>query len=719
MATRFDSFNVSPSVSGLPAMTVPPVENAGPKQLIQAGQAIQSASSDAQQIFMDQLKEANALAVNEAVTSTKEWLLDATYGENGFTRIKGYDALHRPDNKSLAEEYETQFREQSDTIRAGLRNDAQRREFDKLADGMGLSFSENLVKHTAGERHNWFVSNVKGSIAVGQREIALSAGDPEATEGAVARVKAQVATLGTELGMSAAEIEAEQYKMLGEAHKLAIGGLISDGRWEAASTYFDRHRDEMDADSQFAVNTAIDKEADFAIGSAVGRDSVLGATAEAKASAPQQLITPVKGDFPISSGLGMRGGRMHKGVDISTPVGTKVAAPADGVARIKNDPDGYGQYVVIDHGGGLETRMAHLSGIDVKDGDVVRQGQIIARSGGARGAQGAGNSRGPHLHYEVRQDGKPVDPSGAYRTKGRAQSPTSSLTEALRRAREDPRIGSDPHRLQIAEQAIKEQFQARDYDERQSEEDAQNAAYTWVSQNPGKPISAMPAGIRNAVEGKDLPSLYAFQKSTTEALTGAGVTAEASAGTYGAVRDAIGTSIKSVSDLVRFRPYLTASDYKQLVDDVVAVNKGDQGKIDSLKSTQDALGLLKSEITAMGIDPKDDDEEYVKLRGAAYREIERAERAAGRPLTGDEKRPIVLTLLGKTSVSSGGVGGLFGGEKKGYEIDNARRVMPYSSIPASIRDNITASLRRRGVPADKISRQMVVDEYYKFSRSAP
>ncbi len=720
MATRFDQFNVSPSVSGVPALVVPRVDNAAPKQLQQTGQAIQGASVDAQAIYMDQLREANALAVNEAVTSSKEFLLDKTYGPDGYTQLKGRDAMFRPDDKSLVQEYGDQFKQHSQAVRDGLKNEAQKREFDRLSEGMGLGFETDLVKHTAGERHNWFVSNVKGSIEVGQREIALSAGDPEKTDSAVARVKAQVASLAGEMGMSAAEVEAEQFKVLGEAHKLAVQNLIGDDNWEGASNYFDRHREEMDADSQFAINTAINKEADYAIGSAVARDIMQGTLAEGNANAPQQLIPPVSGNFPISGKYGtQRPGHIHGGIDIATPVGTAVAAPAAGVARVRTNAGGYGTMIEIDHGGGLVTRVAHLAGVNIKDGDRVAQGQRIATSGGAKGAAGAGNSQGPHVHYEVRRGGKPVDPGAAYSTPGGGRGAAAgSLTEALRRLDSDPRIGSDPQRRQIAEQAIKEQFQARDYDQRKSEEDARDRAFSWIAANPGKPVSQMPAGIRNSVQGSDLPSVFSFQKGMTEVLTGPGVTAEASAGTYAAARDGISSGkITDINALIPLRPYLTAGDFKQLADDVTAIKKGDQSKIDSTRSTNDAMSLLKTEISAHGITVKDDDEDYQKLKGAAYREIERAERAAGRPLTGDEKRPIVLTLLGKAATQSTGIGAFFGGTKRGYEIDNEKRIMPYSTIPAPVRDAITTSLRRRGIPTDRITRQMIVDEYQQYSRT--
>lgn len=115
---------------------------------------------------------------------------------------------------------------------------------------------------------------------------------------------------------------------------------------------------------------------------------------------------------PVTSGFGPRGGRLHAGVDIGVPVGTDVkAAAAGGSVGILSDPGGYGTYLVVQHGNGWETRYAHLSKVLVKRGADVAKGQLIAKSGGAPGAPGAGNSRGPHLHFEVRRNGVPVNPA--------------------------------------------------------------------------------------------------------------------------------------------------------------------------------------------------------------------------------------------------------------------------------------------------------------------
>jgi murein DD-endopeptidase MepM/ murein hydrolase activator NlpD len=116
------------------------------------------------------------------------------------------------------------------------------------------------------------------------------------------------------------------------------------------------------------------------------------------------LIWPVNG--PVTSGFGVRWGRMHTGIDIAVPAGTPVRASAAGVVVYAGWMSGYGNLVAIDHGGGLATAYAHNSSLLVTVGQHVSQGDVISLSGST------GHSTGPHVHFEVRVNGVPVDPLG-------------------------------------------------------------------------------------------------------------------------------------------------------------------------------------------------------------------------------------------------------------------------------------------------------------------
>lgn len=97
-------------------------------------------------------------------------------------------------------------------------------------------------------------------------------------------------------------------------------------------------------------------------------------------------------------------GEFHNGLDIANALGTPVRATADGVVRVASWQGGYGRLIVIDHPRGFKTFFGHNSQLLVKPGDAVKRGQVIAYMGTS------GHSTGYHLHYEIWQNGRPVNP---------------------------------------------------------------------------------------------------------------------------------------------------------------------------------------------------------------------------------------------------------------------------------------------------------------------
>jgi murein DD-endopeptidase MepM/ murein hydrolase activator NlpD len=128
--------------------------------------------------------------------------------------------------------------------------------------------------------------------------------------------------------------------------------------------------------------------------------------------APGTLIRPVPG--AISSGFGPRlhpiygYTRMHNGVDMNGSMGQPIVAAADGTVFFAAVKGGYGNSIMIDHGGNVVTLYAHQSKFAVSEGQKVRSGQVIGYVGSS------GVSTGPHLHFEVRVDGNPVNPANYF-----------------------------------------------------------------------------------------------------------------------------------------------------------------------------------------------------------------------------------------------------------------------------------------------------------------
>ena len=118
---------------------------------------------------------------------------------------------------------------------------------------------------------------------------------------------------------------------------------------------------------------------------------------------------PLEGYF--TSGFGYRNSPMsgrwsfHNGIDIAAKHGTRIYAPHDAIVVVSEYRSGYGNLIELDHGYGIRTRYGHSSRLLVHVGENVKKGEAIALVGST------GNSTGPHLHYEIRIDGVPVDPN--------------------------------------------------------------------------------------------------------------------------------------------------------------------------------------------------------------------------------------------------------------------------------------------------------------------
>lgn len=119
-------------------------------------------------------------------------------------------------------------------------------------------------------------------------------------------------------------------------------------------------------------------------------------------------VWPVHGY--VTGGFGLRedplneGSEFHVGLDISTPYGNRVVAPADGLVIFAEPRAGYGNVIVLDHGFGITSRYGHLSTFNIKEGQRVKRGDVIGFVGST------GHSTGAHLHYEIRVHDTPVNP---------------------------------------------------------------------------------------------------------------------------------------------------------------------------------------------------------------------------------------------------------------------------------------------------------------------
>lgn len=146
---------------------------------------------------------------------------------------------------------------------------------------------------------------------------------------------------------------------------------------------------------------------------------------------PAAVALPLRGK--VTSRFGLRtdpftgAPRVHDGVDVGAPAGSAIRASAAGVVVRAGPRGGYGNAVEIDHGGGVVTLYGHASQLLVSPGERVDAGQAIARVGST------GRSTGPHLHFEVRVEGHPVDPAKALKVYASRADPAAGAVPDRRR----------------------------------------------------------------------------------------------------------------------------------------------------------------------------------------------------------------------------------------------------------------------------------------------
>ncbi|MEM0928778.1 MAG: M23 family metallopeptidase [Pseudomonadota bacterium] len=119
---------------------------------------------------------------------------------------------------------------------------------------------------------------------------------------------------------------------------------------------------------------------------------------------PNVFVDPVPSG-KVTSSYGPRSGGFHHGVDLAAPRGTEVRAAKAGKVIFRGRKKGFGRLIIIDHGGGQHTYYAHLAGYNTRKGRNVKRGQRIGRVGKS------GRASGYHLHFEIRQNGRSVNPT--------------------------------------------------------------------------------------------------------------------------------------------------------------------------------------------------------------------------------------------------------------------------------------------------------------------
>jgi len=215
------------------------------------------------------------------------------------------------------------------------------------------------------------------------------------TRNSTRKTRKQVAATTRTVAARTAEQRAVRDRLAWSQRELATA------RRDKRETLATVQEDKEDALDHMRELQAQSAELGARIRSAQSSAIVPGPTGAASAAG---FVWPVHGI--LTSSFGWRWGRMHEGIDLAVGNGTPVVAAAAGTVIVAGWMGGYGNLVVVDHGNGVSTAYGHNTSVTVGAGQSVAQGQLIAYSGNT------GHSTGPHVHFEVRINGSPVDPLG-------------------------------------------------------------------------------------------------------------------------------------------------------------------------------------------------------------------------------------------------------------------------------------------------------------------
>lgn len=429
--------------------------------------------------------------LDEAATKTldNEFMTAAQKVREGFLATEGLNAgVARPKaEQSLSELRQTLLGKATTKRMRDMLDDVLTRRVTGLTGEFGT--------HTVGEISK---ANDGASLA----RISLSANEAAATTDPDARALnietglGEIAKRGEAQGWSGDAIKSESLKFTSGVHKAIAEGMLLKDDVDGALAY------RRDHDTQFTAKDAgeVDKMLHDPL---ERRDTIsetnrfMGVATAGDASASFSYSDPLRGmgRQPVPGGKfnAARDYGGHKGADIPAPMGAPVHASMPGTARVSSSKLG-GNIVTVDDGAGHVTRYMHLGKVNIKDGDQVTPDTVI----GAVGV--TGRSSGPHLHYEVMQNGKSVDPEkviGTVQQSPRRHDLNAALARVDQAAAQE---GWTPEKLERVKEEVQRRVGRDEMLQRRTEEEAERSAYDAIDNLGGEDkftsLAQLPPAVR-------------------------------------------------------------------------------------------------------------------------------------------------------------------------------------------------------------------------------
>lgn len=685
-----DNFQTSINTSRGPAFqgsTGPQAGQVAAQQIEQAGEAVGRVGDVASKITLDIQQETNRVRVIDAVNRAKESAFDLQSGEQGFKTLKGYNALNRPDGKSLVDEYDSKLSDSLGLIEKDLSNDAQKAMFRENAAAMRTQMRGQINEHTLSEFRNYQGSVYDGAAQTAKRQIELNYNRTEPggmIDQAIDTIKASVYEKARLTGVSMEMADNVARREISGAHRLALRTALERNDVSFADGYLKKYRDSMEADDILAVQGTITKEMDQ-------RQAFAAASTAVTMVAPK--LAPTEWDRVLNITMATESNGRRYGPDgktlLTSPKGARGEMQV--MPGTQKDP-GFGVKPARDDSPEELARVGrdYLAAMLKRyEGDL---GKAWAAYNGGPGALDkaimlADASRTPGADWLTFMPAESQDyvAKNMKALQSGQGAPVATLADVQDQVRRTLGPDAKPNVIKAAEDEAERRWNDQVKARRDQDDGLVAEAQRALLANGGD-FGALSANLRAAMPAGKVPELMTFADKLRK-----GQEADTDWSLY--YKLASDPALLKVTNLDAMRHKLAPTEFKQLTEDQVKVNKGGSDQLTQMQSAKD---VLSSFMEQAGINPnpkfddKADAEKVGRITAQFQARITAREQISGKKLGTNELREEAAALFAPVKVP----GLIFDSEKTVAEISTGDAVV----VPDAERTQIEAALKRAGRP---------------------
>jgi soluble lytic murein transglycosylase len=669
------------------------------------GRAVESVGETINKYAIEQQQLANQVRVDDALNKAKEAQLALTFDpKQGYTNLKGVDALQRPDGRQLSDEYGDKLNQSISQISSSLSNNAQRRAFELHANDLRTQFRGQLLKHESDQFNDYTMSVREGTIANRLNDTQLFYNDPDRIDGNIKAIEAAVYDQGRLLGKSGEWISAKQKEMTSKAHMAAIDTAIQEKQLPYADAYLKKYASQMTADdilktrglvtkqldAQLAVSTATQVMSDFKNRMQTpDSDRAFNLAAGNSGKAFDAVVSTESGGQQFDAdGNPLTSNRGAVGVAQVMPETAKEAAK---LAGLEWDEQAYKNDGVYNFMLGKAYFEKQLQ--DFKGNLAMAYAAYNAGPGATNEAvQTAKAEDNPNwLEYLPKETQDYVATNLKKFNAGDGTHARPTLEDVHNEVR--ARIGTgNPERMKLALEEATHQFEDQKKAIEQRDDEATASAMQWVTANGGN-YASMPAAMRNAIPYKNIDTVMNYSAKLAK-----GEDVKTNLAVYQKLTtDPDYLRKLNDSQFFQLRTQLSQSDFEELSKERGRLLNGTGNTGPEALNSEALNHVLNDRLRTLGIDPTPKDGSDEAGRVGAIRQFVRqsifnAQTQSGKKLNDAEVEKHIDGLFAKSVTFRNSFLGIGTGTSQERLLG-----LKKSDIPSATLDALKADFKAQGI----------------------